>query len=419
MSQATNPAQLGAAAANITRFYQYRFISHFQLWMPIWILYLQDSRGISLAQILMLDAAFEIMMLLAEVPTGVVADRWGRRRAMVLGQVGVTVAVVMFAFAPNVWAVLACYFVWAISGALTSGSDVAFVHDSLEAQKRPGEFGKVVARGNAAQLAGMGASSMIGAPIAAWTSLEFTVMLSIACAVVAVPIVWRFHDPGTHKASADARYTALLGTAARRVLRHPRLRALIIMQAVVSGFAWSCMLLTQPYLNEGGLPLAWFGVVLAGMHLIAFAASMLGPRVAGISGRQVIFFATPPIIVVSLLTMGLAPLWTGLVMLMVLRIALNFFGPLIVEQINRESVDEVRATIASMGTMCISVVGAGVKPLMGWSADANGLGSAYIVAAVGLAIFGGAALLAWAHVSRGSKPGRQRPISGIEEAAAS
>ena len=79
----THPAQLRAAAANIRRFYELRFITHFQLWMPIWILYLQDSRGISIAQILLLDAAFEIMMLVAEVPT-VVADRWGRRRSMVL-----------------------------------------------------------------------------------------------------------------------------------------------------------------------------------------------------------------------------------------------------------------------------------------------------------------------------------------------
>ena len=58
MATSTNPAELRAISANITRFYQYRFISHFQLWMPIWILYLQDSRGISLAQILLLDAAF-------------------------------------------------------------------------------------------------------------------------------------------------------------------------------------------------------------------------------------------------------------------------------------------------------------------------------------------------------------------------
>ena len=88
-------------------------------------------------------------------------------------------------------------------------------------------------------------------------------------------------------------------------------------------------------------------------------------------------------VAVGLLAIGLAPLWGGIVMLATVRVALNVLQPVIVEQINRESLNEVRATIASMGTMGISVVGACAKPLMGWSAGANGLESAYVIAAAG------------------------------------
>lgn len=388
------------AAANIRRFYQFRFITHFQLWMPIWILYLHDTRGISLAQILVLDALFEIMMLLSEVPTGVVADRWGRRQSMILGQVGVTVAVVLFAFAPNFWAVLGCYAVWAVSGALTSGSDIALVHDSLEAQGRPGDFQRVVARGSAWAIAGMGISSIFGAPIAAVTSLQTAVVLSIACAVVAIPVVWRFHDPGTHRPAEGARYVTLLGVAARRVLHSPRLRTLIALQAIFSGFAWATLILVQVFLDDHGLPLRWFGVVLAGLHLLAFTSAMLAPRIIGLSGRQAVIFAGAPVMIGAIALIGVMPLWGGVAMYAVLRVVLNVVAPVLTEQINHESADEVRATIASMGTMCISVVGATAKPLMGWSSDANGLGSAYLIAAAGMLIFGGAALLAWARVSR-------------------
>ncbi|MEX0782160.1 MAG: MFS transporter [Dehalococcoidia bacterium] len=401
MSQATDPAQLRAAAANnIRRFYEFRFISHFQLWMPIWILYLHDSRGLSIAQILVLDALFEIMMMVAEVPTGVVADRWGRRRSMLLGQVGITLAVVMFAFAPSFWWVFACYGVWAVSGALTSGSDIAFVHDSLEAQGRSGEFHRVISRGNACQIAGMGVASMIGAPIAALTSLETTVALSIALAATAIPVVWRFRDPGTYTPSAEVRYFKLLGTAARRVAHNPRLRTLILLQALVNGLAWSSLLLTQVFLDQNGLPLAWFGVVLAGLHLVAMAAALLSPRVIGAVGRQRVIFMGAPAVALALVALGVMPLWGGIAMYATLRVVLNLLGPVLVDQINRESVDEVRATIASMGTMGISVVGAAAKPVMGWSADANGLGSAYVIAGVSLAALGSIALLAWARVSR-------------------
>jgi MFS family permease len=365
--------------------------------MPIWILYLHDSRGISLAQILVLDALFEIMMLLSEVPTGVVADRWGRRQSMILGQVGVSVAVVLFAIAPNFWAVLGCYAVWAVSGALTSGSDIAFVHDSLEAQGRPGEFQRVVARGSAWAIAGMGISSILGAPIAALTSLHTAVVLSIGCAVASIPVVWRFHDPGTHRPAGDARYVTLLRVAARRVVHNHRLRTLIALQDIFSVAA--TLIIAQVFLDEHGLPLRWFGVVLAGLHLLAFTSAMMAPRVIGLAGRQAVIFAGAPVMVIAIALLGVMPLWGGVAMYAVLRVVLNVVAPVLTEQINHESANEVRATIASMGTMCISLVGAAAKPLMGWSSDANGLGSAYLLAAAGMLIFGGA--LSWTRVSRG------------------
>ena len=400
MSQAATDAQR-RAAGNIRRFYTFRFITHFQLWMPIWILYLHDSRGLSLTEILLLDALFEIMMLLAEVPTGVVADRWGRRRSMLLGQVGVTLAVIMFAFAPTFEAVLACYAVWAVSGALTSGSDIAFVHDSLETAGQGGEFRNVIARGNAAQIAGMAVSSMIGAPIAALTSLPFTVALSIGCAVLAIPVVWSFHDTGALRGSPEVRYFALLGTAARRVVHTPRLRTLFAMQGVFSGIVWGAMILTQSFFDERGLPLAWFGVALAGLHFVAFGAALYSSRLANRFGSQPVLFVAPTVIAASLLVLSVAPLWGGIMMFAVIRVALNVLMPVVSDAINRESLDEVRATIASMGTMCISVVGASAKPFLGWTADANGLGSVYVVAGLALAGGGTLVLLVWAKVSRG------------------
>lgn len=411
MSQSVvDAAHQRIAAANIRRFYEFRFVTHFQLWMPIWILYLNDARGISLAHILVLDALFEIMMLLAEVPTGVVADRWGRRRSMILGQAGVTVAVVIFAWAPNFWAVLLCYAVWAVSGALTSGSDVAFVHDSLQAQGRQGEFAKVIARGTACAIAGMGISSVIGAPIAAVTSLETAVALSIGCAVLALPVVWRFHDPGTHRPPQDARYATLLRVAARHVARTPRLRTLIALQAVLSGFSWATLLIAQVFLDEHGLPLRYFGVVLAGLHVLAFASAMASHRIVGLAGRQSVIFVGAAVMTGAIALLGVMPLWGGVAMYAVVRMALNVMGPVITEQINHESADEVRATIASMGTMGISLVGAFAKPLMGWTSDANGLGSAYLVAAAGMLILGGVALLAWGRVSRDTVPTAAEPV---------
>ena len=52
--------------------------------MPV-IVPLFESRGLNLAQVFILQAIFGAIVVLLEVPSGYLADRWGRRRALLLG----------------------------------------------------------------------------------------------------------------------------------------------------------------------------------------------------------------------------------------------------------------------------------------------------------------------------------------------
>jgi len=71
-----------AYQANVWKAYLFHFLMHFQLWWAIWVLYLRDLRGFSLTQITILDALFWGTAVLAEVPTGAIADRFGRKVAL-------------------------------------------------------------------------------------------------------------------------------------------------------------------------------------------------------------------------------------------------------------------------------------------------------------------------------------------------
>ena len=136
------------------------------------------------------------------------------------------------------------------------------------------------------------------------------------------------------------------------------------MQAFFSGFAWAALLLAA--LPRRERPSA--RVVRRRPCRAPRGRLHRGLLVAthcGTGGAASHRFVLPPVVAVGLLAIGLAPLWGGIVMLATVRVALNVLQPVIVEQINRESLNEVRATIASMGTMGISVVGACAKPLDG------------------------------------------------------
>ena len=41
--------------ANVQKYYLYNFFLNFQLWWPIWIIYLKEDRGLSQAQVTLID----------------------------------------------------------------------------------------------------------------------------------------------------------------------------------------------------------------------------------------------------------------------------------------------------------------------------------------------------------------------------
>jgi len=77
-TQILSPIDRRSYEANLPKAYLFQFLMSFQLWWPIWVLYLQEKRGLSLTQITALESIFWLIILVAQVPAGAIADRQGR-----------------------------------------------------------------------------------------------------------------------------------------------------------------------------------------------------------------------------------------------------------------------------------------------------------------------------------------------------
>src|SRR5262245_39570557 len=135
-----------AFEGNVWKSYLYRFLMNFQLWWPIWVIYLQKERGLSLTQITALDVPFFLLVVLAEVPTGAIADRWGRRISLMLGSLMFSVAVFVFGIAQSYPILLLSYTAWGFGLTFQSGADTAILYDSLKAIDREDDFQKINSR---------------------------------------------------------------------------------------------------------------------------------------------------------------------------------------------------------------------------------------------------------------------------------
>ena len=73
-----------SVASNIPRYVVYTALKGvgFGLFLPIWVIYLQQQRSLTLSQAALVDVTFFVAAALAELPTGIVADRFGRKTSM-------------------------------------------------------------------------------------------------------------------------------------------------------------------------------------------------------------------------------------------------------------------------------------------------------------------------------------------------
>src|SRR5687767_7967431 len=111
--------------ANIPRFYLFTGLGNFLLWMPVWVIFFRE-RGLSLSQIGVLELVSILLLAVSEVPTGAVADTFGRKASMAMGATlhGLAVLGVLTSVLSPVFVVSYC--LWAISFSFLSGASEAF-----------------------------------------------------------------------------------------------------------------------------------------------------------------------------------------------------------------------------------------------------------------------------------------------------
>ena len=267
-------------AANIKRFYLYRFFINFQFWIPIFVIFLLEDRGLTLAQIALLETVFSITSLSAEVPTGAVADRFGRRTSILLGSLVLAGAIVFYGLAPSFGWLAGAYFVWAIARTLESGADSAFLYDTLAAEGREADFAQIIGRAQAFFLGGGLTASLIGAPLAALVGLQPVILLGAGSTMAAAVVAFTFKEPPRRSGEQRLRYFQTMKEAAAFTARTPQVLLTASLFAIFLGLGFAVYGFFQPLLRENDVPVAAFALFTSPAQLVAVVGSLLAYRVA-------------------------------------------------------------------------------------------------------------------------------------------
>ncbi len=366
------------------------FIGMF-LFSSVLVPFFTEWGGITLAQVLFLQSWFMLWIFILEIPTGTIADRWGRKTSIVLSCAVGIAAVLVYSSYPSFWVFLFGEFLFALHVSLLSGAGEALVYDSLKKAKMQSGSKGIFARIESFHLAGIMIGSLIGAPIASF-GVQYPMMLTAIPLTIALLISLTFKEPAvSHK--SERKYFSIMKEGTQYFFRKKVLMILAFDMISIATVAYFWIWLYQPALLGAGVNIAMFGFVHAGMVLCQIAFINLNPRIEKIIGSKKKVLAATGVLTGLMFLIGAAfPIGYVLVACTVLGAGFGLSrGPLFSSYLNKHIPSPKRATVISTVSMFRRLVLVVVNPMIGLLAD-HSLRLAFLVlggAAIGLTLFSG------------------------------
>ncbi|MGY1771818.1 MFS transporter [Blastococcus sp. SYSU D00813] len=242
---------------------------------PLYALLFLDT-GLTQAEVSALFALWSVTGFLAEVPAGVLADRWSRRGALVLSGGLEAAAFALWTASPTPASFAAGFVFWGVAGALVSGTAEALVHDGLAARGAAEEFPRVHGWTTAAELLVQVPTAGLATVLFAAGGYELVGWVSVAICLAAAALALRF--PAAPPADPDDGEDAVpLRRALGVALRRPGLRLVVVAVAVLGGLD-----ALEEYLP---VMAGDWGVPAAAVPTVVLAAAMAGALGAALGGR--------------------------------------------------------------------------------------------------------------------------------------
>lgn len=408
------------ARRNLRLLYGFWFLREFQLWIPVWIVYLTLERGFSFSQITAAESVYLLGVLALEVPTGAIADRYGRRVSLGLGAVSLASSVTVFAFTTSPVVLFVSFAWWAVATTLMSGADMALLFDTLKAAGREHEYERLAGRGQAMSWSGVGLATLFGGPVAAVLDIRATILIGAATCLAAAAVAFALWEPpraAVERTGGMRGYVGTIGAAFRDAWQARAVRYVLLLFGVTVAGLETVHYLVQPYLVENGVRV---GTAFSLLQVPLFAAGMggalLASRVERVAGPVRGLLLLSAVGMAMLGALALAPsLWLYWA-LPVLMAANSCAWPLMTGAVNRQVSSERRATVLSIGSMTVSVAMAVLAPVIGLAVDAWGTGAAFglgaAATAAGIALFGAPALAAWRERDGAAAAAAASPAAG-------
>lgn len=219
------------------------------------------AKGLSLSQILIIQSAYSIAIVLFEFPSGLLADNYSRKNLYSLSKLFLIIMFLIVLFSNQFYLIFAAWFCYGIAAALDSGTLDAYIINQLKLAHREAELRKFLALSNRLEIVGLLLGSSLGGILYHFIGINIYVLGTVFLVASTLISFFFFEETTKSELLQDSHVMVLkkqITDSFKELRKQPRLSLILIFDFLTQIFFQTHFQLWQSFFLSKGIDSQYF-----------------------------------------------------------------------------------------------------------------------------------------------------------------
>ncbi|KRE52134.1 MFS transporter [Paenibacillus sp. Soil724D2] len=339
--------------ANLPKLFVLRFFSSL---IPAYVIerLFWEERGMTIQMVVYTEIIYALTIVLLEIPTGIMADKWGRKRMLVLSALLACSEFLILLFATKFWHFALVVFLAGVSRSASSGSENALLYDSLKLQGKAFSFEKQLGRLNACDFVSAILAALCGSFLASKYGFELNYWISLGSTIIALVLSLLLIEPVAEDSTSVEEvipFKTYVAVSLRFFRTNPSV-TLVMLSAMVTGAAMGYIEeFWQLYVSRLGMPVVYFGVLSAAIMLLQLPGNLIAHVLLRCFSYRALIFIIMVVFAVGFTYVAISKDIIGLTAMLFICLFSGVMEPIASGYLHHRINSSMRATIDSFQSL--------------------------------------------------------------------
>ena len=333
------------------------------------------ERGMNVTMVVATEIIYAVTILILEVPSGVCADKFGRKNLLLLAGLMSLIEICLIYFAHSFLMFALAVFFAGIKRACSSGAMQAMVYDSLLVEKKECTYEGIYGRIQVFDTIGASIAALSGGVFAYYLGFEFNYIVSIGSKLIAFILVFFLKEPPRHvlmSCNNERENIKTYITLGKDFFKSHR----VIFQYCMIGCFLSASFtymdeFWQLLIIEINVPIYLFGIVSIGYSIFTIPGNLFADRIKKVVSYDKFFKLSPFVYAIGFILIAILKSYVMFIPMAILGMWKGVLEPLLGGCIQHNTKSDIRATVESLISFIERFISIGVGFIFSVFANKN------------------------------------------------